>query len=32
MNKKAWIAMLGVLALLGIALLAGCSKKETTNE
>ncbi len=31
MNKKTWVTMLG-LCLLGLLLLAGCSKKENTNE
>ena len=31
MNKKTWVAMLG-LCLLGLLLLAGCNKKENTNE
>src|SRR2546429_4034477 len=31
MNMKTWVAMLG-LCLLGLLLLAGCSKKENTNE
>jgi plastocyanin len=32
MNKKTWAAMLGLLCLLGLWLLAGCSKKENTEE
>ncbi len=31
MNMKTWVAMLG-LCLLGLLLLAGCNKKENTNE
>ncbi|HVO81233.1 MAG TPA: carboxypeptidase regulatory-like domain-containing protein [Terriglobales bacterium] len=32
MNRKAWVGMLGLLCLLGLWLLVGCSKKETTEE
>jgi plastocyanin len=32
MNKKTWIAVLGLLALLALLLLAACSKKETASE
>ena len=32
MNKKTSVAMFGLLCLLGLWLLAGCSKKEETNE
>jgi plastocyanin len=32
MNKKAWVGTLGVLCLLGLWLLVGCSKKETPAE
>jgi len=32
MNKRAWMAILGLIALLGIVLLAACSKKEKTSE
>ena len=31
MNRKIWTAFLG-LTILGLLLLAGCSKKENTNE
>ena len=31
MNKKTWVAMF-LLCLLGLWLLAGCEKKENTNE
>ncbi len=32
MNRKAWVAMLGLLCLLGLWLLVGCSKKESPAE
>src|SRR5947207_7731305 len=32
MNKRAWITLLGLLAFVGVMLLAGCSKKESTEE
>ena len=32
MNKKTSLAMFGLLCLLGLWLLAGCSKKEESNE
>jgi plastocyanin len=32
MNKKTSLAMIGILALLGLLLLAGCSKKEESQE
>ena len=32
MNKKLWIASAGLFILLGLVLLAGCSKKQASNE
>jgi plastocyanin len=32
MNRKTWLALVGLCAILGLLVLAGCSKKETTEQ